>query len=322
MNDNDVLSAADRMKIRTEEIRRRMTPKINALENGGLNGDQREKLLREIGGEIAQLRKEQRRMAGCMAEEETLLDELETRYKEMRRACRRGGLFAPGPTNAQIEYREASTNHFARGRSPYKLFWVFFVGCFAGVLVEQAWCLIRYGVFEPRVGLIYGPFNLVYGIGAWALTAALYPFRSRSNIYSFLGGALVGSAVEYLCSLLQEMLFGSVSWDYSHRPFNLHGRICLQYSVYWGILGVIWIKSLYPRVARLILRIPNSMGRVLTAALAVFMVVNTLMTGLTVMRWAARRSGAEPAGPLQAYLDLHYPDEKLERMFSNLVFLP
>lgn len=38
----------------------------------------------------------------------------------------------------------------------YKLFWVFFIGCFAGVVLETIYCLIQRGHYESRVGLIYG----------------------------------------------------------------------------------------------------------------------------------------------------------------------
>jgi len=239
----------------------------------------------------------------------------------MRVSKARRRVVHPAPTNAQIDAAEKRLLHFAQGKSFYKLFWVFFIGCFAGVIVERLWALIRYGMLEPRVGLVYGPFNLVYGIGAWALTMALYPLRNRSRIFSFLGGMIIGSAVEYGCSLFQEMVFGSVSWDYSNRPFNLHGRICLLYSVYWGMLGVLWIKELYPRMAKLILRISNRVGKPLTLALCAFMVFNTLMTGACVFRWMERRQGVPAKNRAEDYLDEHYGDARMEHLFSNLKFV-
>ena len=117
------------------------------------------------------------------------------------------------------------------------------------------------------------------------------------------------------------MAFGSVSWDYSSHPFNLNGRICLLYSIYWGVLGVLWIKELYPRMAKLILRIPNKVGKPLTFALLAFMIFNTVMTGLTTLRWMERRLGEPAAGAMDAYFDKHYPDERMESILSNLVFL-
>lgn len=306
-------------RARLERSREEMIEKIDLLVSGSLSKEQESILIEEMRGALRYLKKEQGRMIGVMAEEAAYIDEIETRFKEIEHV-RKKHLLPPAPTNAQIDYAEKKQRHFAQGKSFYKLFWVFFIGCFAGVIIERIWCYVRYGFYEPRVGLIYGPFNLVYGIGAWALTAALYPFRNRSRLISFLGGALVGSAVEYACSLFQEMIFGSVSWDYSGHPFNLNGRICLLYSIYWGVLGVLWIKELYPRMAKWILKIPNRLGKPLTLALLIFMLFNTLMTGASVLRWTERRQNIQANNRLETYLDAHYPDERMEAIFTNLVF--
>ena len=202
----------------------------------------------------------------------------------------------------------------------YKLFWVFFIGCFAGVVLETIYCLIQRGHYESRVGLIYGPFNLVYGVGALCLSGALYRFRNRGRVFSFVGGFIVGSVVEYACSWFQEVCFGSTSWDYSSMPYNLNGRICLLYSIFWGILGIFWIKDIYPRMAKWILKIPNKVGKPLTWALLVFMVFNSVMTLFTSLRWSARRAGVPAGNAFEAYLDEHYPDERMQKIFANAEF--
>ena len=253
-----------------------------------------------------------------------LIDEVETRLKETekydRRKKKKLRILPPPPTNAQIDYRERQEAHFAQGMTFYKLFWVFFIGCFAGVVLETIYCLIQRGHYESRVGLIYGPFNLVYGIGALCLSGALYQFRNRGRVFSFVGGFVVGSVVEYACSWFQEVCFGSTSWDYSNMPYNLNGRICLLYSIFWGILGIFWIKDIYPRMAKWILKIPNKVGKPLTWVLLVFMVFNSVMTLFTSLRWTARREGVEPRNAFEAYLDEHYPDERMQKIFANAEF--
>ena len=253
-----------------------------------------------------------------------LIDEVETRLKETekydRRKKKKLRILPPPPTNAQIDYRERQEAHFAQGMTFYKLFWVFFIGCFAGVVLETIYCLIQRGHYESRVGLIYGPFNLVYGVGALCLSGALYRFRNRGRVFSFVGGFIVGSVVEYACSWFQEVCFGSTSWDYSNMPYNLNGRICLLYSIFWGILGIFWIKDIYPRMAKWILKIPNKVGKPLTWVLLVFMVFNSVMTLFTSLRWTARREGVEPRNAFEAYLDEHYPDERMQKIFANAEF--
>lgn len=278
----------------------------------------------EIRDELVLLRKRRDLMAKKQQAFNELIDEVETRLKETeqydRRKKKKVRILPPAPTNAQIDYREKQEAHFAQGMTFYKLFWVFFIGCFAGVVLETIYCLIQRGHYESRVGLIYGPFNLVYGIGALCLSGALYQFRNRGRVFSFVGGFVVGSVVEYACSWFQEVCFGSTSWDYSNMPYNLNGRICLLYSIFWGILGIFWIKDIYPRMAKWILKIPNKVGKPLTWVLLVFMVFNSVMTLFTSLRWTARREGVEPRNAFEAYLDEHYPDERMQKIFANAEF--
>ncbi len=222
--------------------------------------------------------------------------------------------------NALLDYKENESEHFAKGNTFYKLFWVFFIGSFAGVIIESIYCIIQYGHYESRVGLLYGPFNLVYGVGALVLSAFLYKYRNRSKIYSFIGGFIVGSVVEYLCSYFQELLFNSTSWDYSNIPFNINGRICLIYSIFWGILGIFWIKDIYPFLSELILKIPNKIGKKLTIFLLIFMLLNTLITGVVVNRWKNRTDGVACNNIIDKTIDDLYPDERMQKIFANLTF--
>lgn len=247
-------------------------------------------------------------------------DELEARKKDTIKSTKKGFILSPAPSNGTIDYREEATDHFARGTNFYKLFLILFIGSFAGVVVELLWCFIRHGYFESRSGLVWGPFNLVYGLGALCLSMTLYRYRNRSAIHSFIGGFITGSVVEYLCSFFQELVFGSTSWDYSNVPFNINGRICLLYSIFWGFLGVFWIKSLMPRMSVWILAIPNRIGKALVWVLFVFMLLNAIVSAGAVYRWSQRIGGTEATNAVERVLDQRFPDERMERIFPNLVF--
>ena len=201
----------------------------------------------------------------------SLTDEMKTRWSDIKKMKKKK--ISPIPTNGVIDKEEESQNHFAKGMNLYKLLIICFVGSFFGVVIEMLWCLLKNGYVESRAGLVYGPFNLLYGVGAVLLTLCLYKFRNRGNWISFIGGMLVGSCLEYVCSWGQEMILGSRSWDYSQMAFNLNGRICLLYSVFWGFLGVFWIKKIYPSMAKCILKIPNKMGKILTYVITIFFVL-------------------------------------------------
>lgn len=247
-------------------------------------------------------------------------DELSARFRDMRKSRDRKWYLPNPPANGTIDWAEQKTGHFAQGINIYKLLLVCFVGSFAGVVVESIWCLLRHGYLESRAGLIYGPFNLLYGAGAVALTVALYRFRNRGRWLSFLGGMLVGSVVEYLCSWGQEALFGSRSWDYSAMPFNLNGRICLLYSCFWGILGVFWIKDIYPRMAKWILKLPNRTGKISTWCVTAFLIFNCIMSLVTVWRWSERIQDIPPENSFWEMVDERFPDERMERVYANMEF--
>ncbi len=247
-------------------------------------------------------------------------DELQTRLKEGRNSSQRRVFLRRAPANSVIDLAERRADSFAAGVNFYKIALICIVGSFLGVILEMGWCLLRHGYIESRSGLVYGPFNLLYGVGAVVMTLALYRYRNRSASISFLGGMLVGSVIEYVLSWGQEMLFGSTSWDYSAMPFNLNGRICLLYSVFWGVLGIFWIKSIYPRLARLILRIPNAAGKFFTWALTLFLAFNAVMSLLAVDRWSERVHQEAPTSSVDLFLDQKFPDERMERIYANMVF--
>lgn len=246
-----------------------------------------------------------------------LSDELSGRWADIKQSSK---VKIPGIVNAKIDENERSNNHFSRGINLYKLLWIFYIGSFGGVILEMLWCYLQNGYIESRQGLIYGPFNILYGFGAVALSYFLYRFRNHSDWVSFLGGFIVGSVLEYICSWGQEFALGVRSWDYSHLPLNINGRICLFYSLIWGLLGVVWIKIAYPLLSILIMKIPNKIGRVLTWMLLVFFIFNIIASGFVMARWTERHNGKESTSSISRYIDEKYPDERMERIFPNWKF--
>ncbi len=257
----------------------------------------------------------------ALAQAYLISDELSARDKDITRHKKHKKWKVLTSANAAIDAIESRSNHFAKGINLYKILLVCIIGSFVGVVVELIWCMFRHGYIESRAGLVYGPFNLLYGAGAVVLTVCLYRFRNRGAWLSFLGGMIVGSVVEYVCSFGQELLLGTRSWDYSNMPFNLNGRICLLYSVFWGFLGVLWIKRIYPEMARHILRMPEKWGKVVTWAMTVFMVFNACVTFVAVMRWSDRVRGEEATTAFEKMLDDRFPNERLEKVFANMKFI-
>lgn len=286
----------------------------------GEESQEKEEFYQEIQQEVKDLKQTSGKLLNCHLKMKANVDELETRLKDVQASQKKRLIISPPPANSVIDLEEQKAGHFAQGLNFYKMFLVCFIGSFAGVVIEMLWCLISNGYIESRAGLVYGPFNLLYGVGAVCLTWALYKYRNRSSSISFLGGMIVGSAVEYICSWGQELVLGSRSWDYSNMPFNLNGRICLLYSIFWGILGVLWIKNIYPRMAKWILKIPNRAGKIITWLLVAFMIANIVMTSLSLARWVERIQDKPASNGIENWLDDHFPDERMEKIFANMEF--
>lgn len=203
----------------------------------------------------------------------------------------------------------------------YTLFWIFFVGCFLGVILEIVWFFLTHHYYENRSGLVYGPFNLVYGLGALGMTVCLHPLAGKKLGWLFLGGCIVGSVFEFACSWVQEALFGTISWDYRSEAFNLGGRIHLSLSLIWGMLGIVWVKWLCPALCGTLEKLPDGFARPATWALVLFMVFNIAVSAAAAGRMTERYHGEPPGNRVEVWLDEHFPDEKMEEIFPNLLFV-
>ena len=218
--------------------------------------------------------------------------------------------------------RRQSAAVFAQGCGFYKLVWLFFIGALLGDIIETIFCRATAGVWMSRSSVVYGPFSIVWGLGAVLLTAVLYKYRSRSDSYIFLVGTVVGGAYEYMCSVFTELVFGTVFWDYSHLPFNLGGRINLLYCFFWGIASVVWLKLVYPRLSGWIEKLPIHAGRIATWVLIAFMAVDLRISALAMARYVQRQTQPDaPATSLSQILDERFPDSRMERIYPNAILV-
>ena len=152
------------------------------------------------------------------------------------------------------------------------------------------------------------------------MTVMLERLRNRDSLAVFLSGAVLGGVYEYVCSVFTEVMFGTIFWDYSGFKFNLGGRINLLYCFFWGMAAVVWIKGVYPFLSSWIERIPIKVGRIATWVFVVFMSVNIVISGLAMDRYSKRASGVDTSPTaLSTFLDEHYPDERMKKVYPNAV---
>ena len=219
------------------------------------------------------------------------------------------------PQASFVHKKREKATVFAAGCSFSKLFLLFFIGAFLGDIVETIFCRVTGGVWMSRSSVVWGPFSLVWGLALALATLLLYRYKDKPASFLFVAGTVLGGAYEYLCSVFTELVFGTVFWDYSKIPFNLGGRINLLYCFFWGFAAVAWFKGLYPLLARLIAKIPPRPGKVLVWALTVFMAVNMAFSALALSRYSARAAGDPADQPWEQYMDAHYGDDVMERIY-------
>ncbi|MDD2376006.1 MAG: putative ABC transporter permease [Clostridia bacterium] len=207
---------------------------------------------------------------------------------------------------------------FAEGLNFFKLFWIFYIGCFAGVVIETIWCIVKNGVLESRTALVILPLNPVYGFGVLIISICFVRFSGNKNITIFLGCMVVGGMFEYLCSLFQEMVFGTISWSYASDSLGIFERTSLIYCVFWGILGVMWVRGIYPYLSNIIQKIPNDIGKFLTYFLLIIIIIDIIFTSLALFRQLQRREGTPATNLVQEFYDKNLDDATLKKIYPNM----
>ena len=216
-----------------------------------------------------------------------------------------------------VQEKSQEKGEYAEGLCFDKIVWIFMISRIVGFLVETLWCLIKHGYIESRQSLVWGPFSVAYGMGAVVLTLALYKVKDAPIWKVFCLSFVVGTVTEYICSLGQEIVFGSVAWDYSKMPLNINGRVCFLYSCFWGLLGILWIKAIYPIMSKVIEKIPVKLGNVIMWTFIVFFIFDSFVSATAGLRMDKRDAGQAPNNVYEQFLDNHFPDERMNEIYAN-----
>ena len=197
------------------------------------------------------------------------------------------------------------------------LLWLFVIGAFLGDIVETLFCRVTAGVWMSRSSLVWGPFSVVWGLALALSTVLLRNSENKSDSAIFAFGVFMGGAYEYVCSAVGELLFGVIFWDYSGFKFNIAGRVNLLYCFFWGIAAVVWLRLGYPLVAKGMDLVRRHVKPWMTILLAIFMAVNMSLSGLALARYNSRTDGITPRNQLEVFLDEHFDNARMERVYPN-----
>lgn len=153
-----------------------------------------------------------------------------------------------------------------------KLLLLFLMYSFSGWLFEVVAVFITTKKFSNR-GFLIGPICPIYGVASLIMVFLLNKYKNDYLIL-FCMSVVICTIVEYVTSFIMEKLFKTRWWDYSNNKFNINGRVCLQDSALFGILGllvVLYINSFY---LKLINYLPHIVLNVLLAVLIVLFIAD------------------------------------------------
>lgn len=161
-----------------------------------------------------------------------------------------------------------------------KIIAYFIIYSFLGWVMESV--LKTYVQKKPvNSGFLYGPFCPIYGFGAVFMFLCLHRFENNI-ILLFIIAFFTLSLWEYAVGVLLEKLFQTKYWDYSENKFNIKGRVCLLNSLFWGFLGVIFIKFMHPWISEKIGLISTNILTFNVIMITIAMIVDTIVSAIKV----------------------------------------
>lgn len=161
----------------------------------------------------------------------------------------------------------------------YNLFqWMmfFFMYCFFGWCIESTIVSVSKRQFVNR-GFLRIPMLPLYGTGAILILFLTIPVK-ENLLYVYLVGTAGATILEYITGLVMESLFKIKYWDYSKYKIQLHGRICLISSLFWGVLSVALTEYIHPPIERWILGFHPSVMAALVCFTACVMLADTIVS--------------------------------------------
>ena len=150
--------------------------------------------------------------------------------------------------------QKMDTINYMRRYSIWSLIALFFIFSVIGWIWEVVLHIIADGEFVKR-GVLQGPWLPIYGYGGILILTVLNKFREKP-LLQFLTIIILCGTIEYFTSVYLETIYnGQRWWDYSGYFLNLHGRICAEGLLAFGLGGIIIVYIGAPLLDNLIQKI-------------------------------------------------------------------
>lgn len=166
--------------------------------------------------------------------------------------------------------------------SLFEFLWFFVIYSMIGWCVEVAFHVVTSGRFINR-GFLNGPVCPIYGFGMMLLLFTLRPLTANLFVL-FIGSILLTTLLEFVTGYMLGKIFHKKWWDYSNRPFNIKGYVCLSFSIAWGLGAIFVLEIIHPPIEKLVSMVTNQMGLILLVVILIYFVVDFIITLLGILK--------------------------------------
>lgn len=205
-----------------------------------------------------------------------------------------------------------------------KIFWIFLIASIIGAFYEETLLIIK-GIinystimWEPRRGVFWGPISPIYGMGAVLMCIVLVNEKD-SLVKTFFKASILGGLTEYVISFLQEFFLGTTSWNYTGKFLNIGGRTTVPFMLFWGVLGICFVKIIYPALSRVIDIISNKFGTNITVIIFIILSIDIFISWSALIRQTLRHNSIEPITIVGKVYDKYFDDDYILEKFPNMV---
>ena len=154
---------------------------------------------------------------------------------ERYRLCMDGKAYPNWLSPLWIKRKMEDRAHFTylRNYTVWTLFLLFVAFCFVGWSWEVSLHFMQTGQFANR-GTLHGPWLPIYGTGGIIVLILCSRFRKKPVVEFFVSILLCG-VLEYFSGWYLEMRYHQRWWSYDGYFLNLHGRICAEGLLVFGV---------------------------------------------------------------------------------------
>ena len=152
--------------------------------------------------------------------------------------------------------QKMDTINYMRRYSIWSLIAMFFIFAIIGWVWEVVLHIIVDGEFVKR-GVLQGPWLPIYGYGGILILTVLNKFRAKP-LTQFIAIIILCGTIEYFTSVYLETIYNGLRWwDYSGYFLNLHGRICAEGLLVFGLGGIAIVYIAAPLLDNIIKKIDH-----------------------------------------------------------------